>query len=50
MKCKRSPEQRRKAMNKRPYVYDEDAKLLSLRDPMILLDGDTYYLILLRNS
>lgn len=31
-------------MNKRPYIYDEKAKLLSLRDPMILLDGDTYYL------
>lgn len=27
-----------------PYVYDEKADLLSLRDPMILLDGDTYYL------
>ena len=37
-------------MNKRPYIYDEQANLFSLRDPMILLDGDTYYLILLRNS
>ncbi len=31
-------------MEKRPYIYDESANLTTLRDPMILLDGDTYYM------
>ena len=31
-------------MNNRPYIYDEKANLTTLRDPMILPDGDTYYM------
>ena len=31
-------------MSKKPYIIDEAAGLTSLRDPMILVVGDTYYL------
>ena len=26
------------------YITDENAKLTTIRDPMVLVDGDTYYL------
>lgn len=31
-------------MNKKPYLIDENAGLTTLRDPMIMIVGDTYYL------
>ena len=31
-------------MSKKPYIIDESAGLTSLRDPMIMVVGDTYYL------